>query len=91
MNKILTINDTVPCSICGKLPILQGGNRSGRLVCPNYKNKKIQHGNLNSDTKGIPMGFTNWCYYFWTDEQTKNQGIPAVVKEWNKIHSTTGE
>lgn len=50
------------------------------------KVKKIQHGNLNSDTNGIPMGFTNWYHYFWNEEQMINEGIPMVVNEWNSIH-----
>lgn len=83
---MITLNDAVPCSICGKKPILQGGKQHGRLVCPNYKEKEIQHGNLNSDTNGLAMGFTNWCIYFWNENQRNNIGIPTVVKEWNSIH-----
>lgn len=85
---MLTLQDTVPCKICGKLPVLQGGTHShcGRLVCPDYKSDKIQHGNLDVNTKGIPIGFTNWCYIFWTKEQMENEGIPTIVKEWNSIH-----
>lgn len=83
---MLTLQDAVLCKVCGSKPILSGGTRSGRLVCPNYKSKEIQHGNLNSDTNGIPMGFTNWCNYFWTEEQRMNEGIPIIVEEWNSIH-----
>ena len=78
------IEGTVPCSICGEYPILEG-SRSARLVCPNYKSEKIQHGNLCVDTKGIPMGFTKRNYNFWTEEQ-KIQTVKELVKEWNNIH-----
>lgn len=63
--KKISISDAVRCSVCGKMPILQGGihSRFGRLVCPNYKSKEIIHGNLDSKTNGIPIEFTNWCYY----------------------------
>lgn len=84
------IEGTVPCSICGEYPILQGGREQhhGRLVCPNYKNTKIQHGNLSVDTNGITMGFTRWHYEnWWTEEQIKNKGIPLLVEAWNKIHT----
>lgn len=82
---MLTIQDAVPCSICGELPIFQGGTRSGRLVCPNYKSNKILHGNLSR--KNLPMGFTEWNHYFWSEEQSRNEGIPIAVKEWNSIHA----
>lgn len=39
------------------------------------------------------MGFTNWCYSFWTEEQTTENAIPLLVKEWNYIqenHITNG-
>lgn len=85
---MITLKDAVPCCVCGSLPRLDGSakSQSGRLVCPNYKSKKIQHGNLNLDTNGIPMGFTNWYHYFWNEEQMINEGIPMVVNEWNSIH-----
>lgn len=38
---MLTLDDAVPCSICGAKPILSGGWRSGRLKCPNYKSEKF--------------------------------------------------
>ena len=81
------IEGTVPCSVCGEKPILQGGHEHGRLVCPNYKNPKIQHGNLSFDTKGIPRGFTPWCHYFWNEEQAEKIGLPTVVEQWNTIHN----
>ena len=83
------VDGAVPCSVCGEYPVLQGGLQShaGRLVCPNYKNKIIQHGNCSYDTRGIPMGFTSWHHNdWWTEEQVKNHGIPLLVKEWNRIH-----
>lgn len=82
----MNLSDAVPCSICGSFPVLQGGEHIGRLVCPNYKSKKIIHGNLSVDTHGIPMGFTKWCHYFWSEEQANEEGIPMIVKEWNMIH-----
>lgn len=84
INEMLKLK-VVPCSICGELPIICGGDRSGRLKCPNYKSKEILHGNLSSDTNGLTMGFTNWCNYFWSDEQIVNEGIPRIVAEWNYI------
>ena len=81
---MVTIQDAVPCSICGSKPILCGGNRHGRLKCPNYKSDEIPHGNLARPD--LPMGFTNWNYNFWNEEQSKNEGIPAIVNEWNSIH-----
>lgn len=83
------IKGTIPCSICGEYPIMQGGLSShfARLVCPNYKSKTIQHGNLSSDTNGIKMGFTEWNNIFWTEEQAK-KSTKELVNEWNKIHST---
>ena len=84
------IEGTVPCSICGEYPILQGGlqSNSARLVCPNYKSERIQHGNLNVDTKGIPRGFTPWHHdYWWNEEQIKSKGIHLLVEVWNKIHT----
>lgn len=83
---MLTLLDVVPCSICSSRPILSGGQRSGRLICPNYKSEKIKHGNFNSNRNGITMGFTHWCHLFWSEEQSKIEGIPAVVREWNYIH-----
>lgn len=86
----LTLEDAIPCSVCGAIPKLQGGNRSGRIVCPNYRNErwsKIQHGNLSVDTVGITMGFSHWCYLFWTKAQGENEGIPVIVKDWNYIQS----
>lgn len=80
-----TLDDAVPCSVCGAKPILSGGWRSGRLKCPNYKSKEILHGNLNCSRNGLVMGFTNWCNYFWNEEQIKNEGIPTIVEEWNYI------
>lgn len=84
------IEGTVTCSICGEYPILQGGVRqhSARLVCPNYKDKKIQHGNLNSDTNGLAVGFTDWNHIFWTEEQAI-KSTKDLVLEWNKIHTKT--
>ena len=83
---MLTLEDAIPCSICGSKPVLAGGTRTGRLRCPNYKSKDVQHGNLNSDTNGITMGFTHWCNLFWSSEQSESKGIPTVVEEWNYIH-----
>ena len=44
---MIEIKGTVPCSVCGEYPFMQGGlhSHAARLVCPNYKNKEIQHGN----------------------------------------------
>lgn len=83
---MLTLEDTIPCSICGCKPILSGGERSRRLKCQNYKSNEIKHGNLNSDRNGITMGFTNWCNLFWNEKQAETEGIPTIVKEWNYIH-----
>lgn len=86
---MLTLEDAIPCSICGCKPILSGGDiisHTGRLKCPNYKSTEIKHGNMNSDRNGITMGFTNWCDLFWTKEQAETEGIPTIVKEWNYIH-----
>lgn len=83
---MITLNDAVPCSICGCKPILSGGIHSGRLKCPNYKSDEIKHGNLGADRKGLTMGFTNWCNLFWSKEQSETEGIPTIVKEWNYIH-----
>ena len=83
------IKGTAPCSVCGAYPIIQGGleSHSARLVCPNYKNEKIQHGNLSYKTKGIPMGFTKWFYdNWWTKEQIESRGLDELVEAWNKIH-----
>lgn len=84
------IEGTVPCSICGEYPILQGGVRThlARLVCPNYKDKEILHGNLDSNTKGLAMGFTKRNHIFWTEEQAI-KSTKDLVLEWNKIHSKT--
>lgn len=87
MEKYIGIEDAIPCSICGSKPKLSGGNRSGRLICPNYKSKEIKHGNLDSATNGLPMGFTDWCHFFWNEEQSKTKGIPILVEEWNSMHS----
>ena len=84
IDKIVKLK-VVPCSICGELPIVSGGDRFGRLKCPNYKSEKILHGNLGSDSNGLTMGFTSWCYYFWSDEQIINEGIPRIIAEWNYI------
>lgn len=78
------IKGTVPCSICGSYPIKQGGHHA-RLVCPNYKNKDIKHGNMSSDTKGLAMGFTNWNYNFWADNQAE-KSMNELIIEWNTIH-----
>ena len=91
MNKLnkISISDAVPCSICGCAPIIQGGthSRCGRLVFHNYKSSEMIHGNLSSETNGIPMGFTKWCYYFWSETQANEEGIPTIVKDWNMIHN----
>ena len=94
---MLTINDALPCSICGAKPFFTGGDvqfhTAGRIRCPNYKSREILHGNLNSNRNGLTMGFTNWCYSFWTEEQTTENAIPLLVKEWNYIqenHITNG-
>lgn len=78
----------VKCSVCGEYPIMQGGvySHKARLVCPNYKSDKIQHGNINVNTQGIPMGFTEWNYIFATEEQAKNS-TKDLIEEWNDIHS----
>lgn len=87
---MVTIGDAVPCSVCGKMPILQGGRRAGRLACPNYRNDIVPgHGNLG--TNGLPMGFTEWSRRFWSEEQAEKEGIPAIVAEWNEIHGTKVE
>lgn len=83
---MLTLEDAVPCSICGCKPIFSRGTHSGRLKCPNYKSNKMKHGTLSSDTNQLTMGFTNWCYLFWNKEQSEMDGIPTIVKEWNYIH-----
>lgn len=82
------VEGTVPCLICGKYPDLQGDVRqhAARLVCPNYDSKKIQHGNLNSNTKGLAMGFTKWNHIFWTEEQAI-EATKDLVFEWNKLHT----
>lgn len=89
----MTLEDAIPCSICGCKPVLSGGERSGRLKCPNYKKRVYvngksmpSHGNMNSDSNGITMGFTHWCNLFWSKEQAETEGIPTIVKEWNCIH-----
>lgn len=81
------LEEAVPCSICGKRPIMHGGIKSheARLVCPNYRSEEIQHGNLNIRTKGIARGFTDWNHMFWTEEQAK-ESTKELVKEWNEIH-----
>lgn len=79
----------VPCAVCGAYPILQGGlgSHAARLVCPNYKNESVQHGNLSYETQGIPMGFTNWFRdNWWTEEQVETRGLSELVEAWNKIH-----
>ena len=85
---MLTLEDAIPCSICGCKPILSHGiiSRVNRLKCPNYKRKEIKHGNLSSDRNGLTVGFTNWNHLFWNEKQAETEGIPAIVKEWNYIH-----
>lgn len=83
------VKDAAPCCVCGEYPIVQGGLQShaGRLVCPNYKNDKFQHGNLSYETRGIPMGFTKWFRdNWWTEEQIETQGLNELVDAWNRIH-----
>ena len=83
------IEGAAPCSICGELPILQGGVAShrARLVCPNYKSDTMPHGNLGHDTQHLPRGFTSWhCEDWWTEEQAEKNGISKLVEVWNKIH-----
>ena len=84
------IENAVPCSICGEFPIMQGGVyvHEARLVCPNYKDNKIQHGNLSVDTQSIPMGFTEWNHIFWTKAQAI-ESTKTLVEDWNKIHINT--
>lgn len=84
------VEGAIPCSVCGEYPVLQGGlhSHAGRLVCPNYKSEKIQHGNLDVQTKGIPMGFTKWHFEdWWTEEQIQTRGLPKLVSAWNKLHT----
>ena len=85
----IEIKGVAPCSVCGEYPKVQGGLEShrARLVCPNYNNPNIQHGNLSYETRGIPMGFTKWFNdNWWTEEQVKTKGIFELVEAWNKIH-----
>ena len=87
----LEVKGTIPCSICGELPVLQGGygwEHHARLVCPNYKNPSIPHGNLSYDTQHLPRGFTPWhCEDWWSKEQAEENGVPKLVNVWNIIHS----
>ena len=74
----IEIKGAVPCSICGELPILQGGyghqQHTARLACPNYK----KHA----------RGFTPWhCDDWWTKEQAEEKGMPKLVNIWNIMHS----
>ena len=83
------IKGTAPCAVCGAYPIIQGGLQShaARLVCPNYKDAKVQHGNLSCETKGIPMGFTKWFRdNWWTEEQVETKGLNELVEAWNRVH-----
>lgn len=75
-----------PCCICGALPVLRGGDRVGRLECPNHKSDTMIHGDCSYERNGIPMGFTKTRYLFWSPEQTKREGIPTAIEDWNKIH-----
>ena len=87
---MIEIKGTVPCSVCGEYPFMQGGihSHAARLVCPNYKNKEIQHGNLSYETRGIPMGFTKWFRdNWWTEEQIETKGLNELVDAWNRIHN----
>lgn len=84
-----SVKCVVPCSVCGEYPIVQGGleSHAARLVCPNYKDNKVQHGNLGVETKGIPMGFTKWFREnWWTEEQIEKYGLNELADAWNKIH-----
>lgn len=86
------VKGAIPCSICGELPILQGGygpqQHTARLACPNYKNPDIPHGNCSYDTRHLPRGFTPWhCEDWWTKEQAETTGIIKLVDIWNTLHS----
>lgn len=86
------VRGAIPCSICGELPVLQGGyghvQHTARLACPNYKNPNIPHGNCSCETNHLPRGFTPWhCEDWWTKEQAENYGMPKLVNIWNIIHS----
>ena len=86
------VKGAIPCSICGELPVLQGGyghaQHSARLVCPNYKNNDIPHGNCSCETNHLPRGFTPWHFEdWWTKEQAETMGMPKLVNIWNIIHS----
>lgn len=83
---MVTLDDAVPCSICGERPNLIICTGKGRLQCPNYKSSDILHGNYSVATNTLTLGFTHWCDYFWSEEQGHTEGIPTVVKEWNYIH-----
>lgn len=80
--------NAVKCSICGESPKTQGGvsGHCVRLVCPNYKNEKIQHGNESIDYRHLPKGFTEWNYICWTKEQ-EYKAIEDLIKEWNEMHN----
>ena len=75
-----------PCCICGEYPVLRGGDRVGRLECPNFDSSTIIHGRCGCETQGIPMGFTSACFSFWSKEQEEKEGIPTLIAAWNKIH-----
>lgn len=86
------VKGAIPCSICGELPILQGGyghqQHTARLACPNYKNPDIPHGDCSYDTRHLPRGFTPWHWDdWWTKEQAEEKGMPKLVNVWNIIHS----
>lgn len=84
-----SVKGAVPCSVCGEYPIIQGGLQShaARLVCPNYKDENVQHGNCSYETRGIPFGFTKWFYAnWWTKEQVETKGMSELVEAWNRIH-----
>ena len=86
------VKGAVPCSICGEMPILQGGygesQHAARLACPNYKNSKIPHGNCSPELGHLPRGFTSWHHEdWWTKEQAETMGMPKLVNVWNIIHT----
>lgn len=88
----IDIAGAIPCSICGSLPVLQGGygesQHHARLVCPNYKSSNIPHGNCSPDTNHLSRGFTPWhCEDWWTKEQAEKCGMPKLINVWNIIHS----
>ena len=84
-----SVKGAVPCSVCGEYPIVQGGleSHAARLVCPNYKDENVQHGNCSYEIRGIPFGFTKWFYAnWWTKEQVETRGMSELVEAWNRIH-----